>query len=61
MRERLDPSFVVSSSQITTSVGLVVVRAMIIIVPSIAVFALGAISFLATVADPVVVYDNDSE
>jgi hypothetical protein len=35
------------------SVGVVIVRAMIIIVPFIAAFALGMISFLAMVLDPV--------
>jgi hypothetical protein len=53
MRERLDPSFITSSRWRTTLVRLVIVRAMIIIVPLLLAFALGAIPLLMTVLNPV--------
>jgi hypothetical protein len=49
VRERLDPYFAMSSSQGMMSVGLVIVRAMVIIVPLVAAFVVGMILFLATV------------
>jgi hypothetical protein len=42
------------SSRRMTSSGLVIIRAMIIIVPLVAALVLGAISILATVLNPVV-------
>jgi hypothetical protein len=47
--ERLDPPFIVSSGRRMMSMGLVVVRAIIVIVPLIASFMLSTISFLAPV------------
>jgi hypothetical protein len=49
VRERLDPYFAMSSSQGMMSVGLVIVRAMVIIVPLVVAFVVGMILFLATV------------
>jgi hypothetical protein len=54
VRERLDSPFIASSSQRMMLVGLVIVRAMIIIVPLIVAFTFGRTSFLATVFDHVV-------
>jgi hypothetical protein len=53
-RERLDPLFIASSSQRMMPVGLVIVRAMIIIVPLFVSFAFNTISFLAPVLNLVV-------
>jgi hypothetical protein len=53
MRERLDSSCITASSQRMTSGGLVIVGTMEIIVPLIVVLAIGMISILATILNPV--------
>jgi hypothetical protein len=53
MGKRLDPSLIAASSQRTMSGGLVVVRAMEIIVPLIMMLAIGAVSSSLMILDPV--------
>jgi hypothetical protein len=64
VRESLDPTFIVSSVRGTVLVGLVIIRAIVVIVPFIASFTLDAVSFLALVFYPVAcisVADNITE
>jgi hypothetical protein len=53
MGKRLDPSLIAASSQRTMSGGLVVVRAMEIIVPLNMMLAIGAVSSSLMILDPV--------